>query len=197
MATPDTRDSLVIVKQFTYRGTTKTWTNRYHLNTAIGSDLTKWSALATQVIAQEKACYTSAVTIVQALGYDSSTATSTNPHGDAVYTEDFSVAGTGTFTNFQEAPGDAAALVRYATDQRTSKNHPVYLFNYYHGVGINTAASADAVNGGQKTNLEEYALAWVNGITASSITYKRCGPRGAVAQSRVVNQYITHRDFPS
>jgi hypothetical protein len=95
-------------------------------------------------------------------------------------------------------PGDCAALVRYTTTQRTSKNHPIYLFNYYHGVYRADAASAsqyDDLQTGQGTAMTTYAGSWVTGFSDGTNAYKKAGPRGAVAQSGAAESKITHRDF--
>lgn len=197
MAIPDTRSSLVIVKQFTYKGSTRRWTNRYHFDGALTLTSGEWTALADAVVAAEKLALIAAVTIVEAIGNDASTASSTNPHGDAVFTKTYSVAGVASLSNYQPTPGDCAALVRYSTDARTSKNHPIYLFNYYHGVGRQSTGANDDLNTDQKTLFETYATAWITGFSDGSTTRVRCGPRGAVAQTRVVNSQITHRDFPA
>jgi hypothetical protein len=197
MATPDTTHSLVLIKQFNYRGTTKQWSNRYHFEGAVPADSSAWDTLAGNVATAEKAIYKSYVTIVEAIGYDAGTATSTNPHGDAVYTATRSDDGTLTATNFQACPGDAAMLIRWSTAARTSKNHPVYLFNYFHGVGIDTTVSADQVHGTQLSACNTYASSWQSGFTDGTGARARCGPRGAVSTGHATKQYVTHRDFPS
>lgn len=197
MATPDTRNSIVIIKSFNYRGTTKLFSNRYHFEGDLPASSGAWDTLRDAIAAQEKTIYPSSVEMVEAIGYDSSTATSTNPHGDAVYTSTMAVSGTGSFTDFQLSPGDCAMLIRYSTAARTSKNHPVYLFNYYHGVGINTSVSADQVNANQLSAANAYAAAWVTGFSDGTGARPRCGPRGAVSTGHATKMYITHRDFPT
>jgi hypothetical protein len=69
------------------------------------------------------------------------------------------------------------------------------LFNYYHGV-VSVAGGGDTILAAQSTAYGTYANAWVTGFSDGVTTYKKAGPRGAVAQGYVVETYITHRDFP-
>jgi hypothetical protein len=197
MATPDTRNSIVIKKQGGYRAGDKVWSNRYHFEGDLPATPAAWETLADAIVAQEKTVFHSEQTIIQAIGYDKASATSTNPHGDAVFAKDYTTAGTFTpATGDVGAPGDCASLVRYATPARSTKNHPVYLMNYYHGV-FNRSASADTLSPTQKTALEAYADHWISGFSDGTENHERCGPRGAVATGRRVDPYVRHRDFPT
>jgi hypothetical protein len=108
------------------------------------------------------------------------------------------VAGTLTpDTGNAEQAGEVAALVRYATDARTTKNHPIYCFNYYHGTYAHTGeGDGDLLSAAQKTALEAYAAAWVAGYSDGTHTLVRCSPNGAVCRDPIVEEYLTHRDFP-
>lgn len=194
---PDTKNSIVVTKQFTYRGATRKFTNRYHFEGALPADPTAWTTFCDNVVTAEKAIYHDAVEILQVDGYDASSATTTNPHGDAVFTKTYTTHGTGDFTTDGfTAPGDCAIFVRYGTTARSAKNHPVYLSNYYHGVYRSTD-DADLVAASQKTAVETYADAWVTGFTDGTGPRERCGPRGAVAVTKSVSPYVRHRDFPA
>jgi len=195
--TPDTQNSLVVTKQFSYRGATKRFANRYHFEGALPIDDAHWTTLANHITDDEVAIYTDDVTIVEVTGYDASTASSTNPHGDAVFTLAMSKAGTGTWSaGGSMCPGDCAIFVRYGTPARSVKNHPIYLSNYYHGAW-NGVGGGDDVQTDQLALVEAYATQWLTGYTDGTVVRPRCGPRGAVATSRVVSPVVRHRDFPA
>jgi hypothetical protein len=194
MATPDTRNSIVIRKSFSYRGGTKEWTNRYHFEGDVPASSADWTTFADAIVAGEKTIYKPDVTIIEAVGYDCSTATASRPNGDAVFTKTYSVVGTLGGTGIP-APGDCAVMVKYHTPAKSSKNHPVYLMNYYHGALIN-AAGGDELDTTQTTAVENYADDWISGYSDGTANHERCGPRGAVATSRNVSGYARHRDFP-
>jgi hypothetical protein len=197
MATPDTKNSIVVYKSGSYRGGTRRWSNRYHFEGALPTDQTAFETWADLIVASEKTVFTSDLEIVEVVCYDAATATSTNPHGDAVFVKSYTTAGTfAPASGEADAPGDCAALIRYSTDARSTKNHPVYLFNYMHNV-VQEHATADLISPTQKTAYEAYADAWVTGFLLDGTHRERCGPRGAVSTGRFVDQYIRHRDFPS
>jgi hypothetical protein len=100
-------------------------------------------------------------------------------------------------TDYSPTAGDVAALVRYATADRSSKNHPIYLFNYYHGMHSKTSVDADTISSGEATALGTYADAWITGFSDGTVTHKRCRPQStSVATGRLVEGFLTHRDLP-
>lgn len=141
------------------------------------------------MVTAEKAIYGAVVTIVSTTGY---AAGSEIP----VFSKTYSTAGTLTGLGLP-SPGDACGLVRYSTTARTTKNHPIYLFNYYHGVAAASSTTPDTINTAQVTAYGTYAGAWVGaGFSDGSTSYHRAGPNGATATGYIVEPYITHRDLP-
>lgn len=180
--------SVKILKSFTYKDTTKVWSNRYHFNGGTPADSAHWNTLFDAITAAEKAIFDSGVTITEAIGY---AAGSDVP----VASKSYSLAGTGTFATGSKCPGDVAALVRYSTAAKTPKNHPVYLFNYYHSAW-DVSSDVDKLNANQRTALQTYTGLWLTGFSDGAITAVRAGPNGATATGVLVEQFLTHRDFP-
>jgi len=180
--------SLKVVKSWTYRGVTRHYSNRYHFNGGTPADNAHWTTLSDAVVTAEKATMDSGQTIVQTIGY---AAGSDVP----VFTKTYSTAGTLAVSTSMPAPGDAAALVRYTTAARTAKNHPVYLFNYYHGARL-TNSSPDNLYSGYVTALGTYASSWITGFSDGTLTLVRAGPNGATATGQLVEPLVTHRDLP-
>lgn len=183
--------SIKVVKQTPFKGGSRQWSNRYHFNGGTPADAAHWHTLMDNVTAAEKLALNIDTTIVEAWGY---AAGSEVPVANKVY----SLAGTlSPASSFQKCPLEVAALIRWSTAARTSKNHPIYLFSYIHAVYINGAASDfDHLDANQKSTLQTYASAWISGFSDGSITAVRASPNGAVATGSIVEEYVTHRDFP-
>lgn len=128
--------------------------------------------------------------IVETFGY---AAGSEVPVFSKTYSTDGSCAVSGSV-----APGDVAALVRYSTAARSSKNHPIYGFSYYHGVTFGGGAgSQDTLSSQLVTALGIYANKWVSvGFSDGANTMKRSTASGHDATGYVVETLLTHRDLP-
>jgi hypothetical protein len=193
----DTASSIVVYKQSDYRGLGKVWSNRYHFDGDLPPDPGHWDTFMNAVVNAEKLIFAAEVEIVKVVAYDASTASPSNPHGDAIYSKDYTTVGTlSPAVGDVGCPGDCAALLRYSTAKRSAKNHPVYLMNYYHGVH-NTAAAGDSVAADQLAVIETYGDAWITGFSDGADTHTRVGPDGTQALTSRCDPSVRHRDFPS
>jgi hypothetical protein len=186
--------SIRVVKEFTYRGVLRQYSNRYSFNNGTPSTGALWTILSDAIVTAEKAIHTTVASggsrILHTYGY---AAGSDVPVFDHAYTTD----GTLALTGYAPVPGDVAGLIRYATANRSSKNHPIYLYNYYHGVGNSGVfATKDTLLASQASAMATYGAAWVTGFSDGATTYHRCSPSGHLATGVLVEPLLTHRDLP-
>ncbi len=189
-----TAASIRVVKEFNYRGTTRHFSNRYHFTGGAPSDATHWTTLSDAVVTAEKAIYLPegnwGSKIVQTVGYAGGSEI-------PVFNKTYTTQGTGTWTSVLSHPGDVAWIVRYSTADRSSKNHPIYLFNYYHSAQEEgTVGGADLMNAAQRTATSTYASSWITGFTDGTTNHIRSRPNGNAATGSLVETMLTHRDLP-
>lgn len=186
-----TTPSVKVTKTFHFKGGTRAYSNRYHFNGGAPSGSTSWNSLFDAIVTAEKACYVSSTTITGATGY---LAGSDVP----VASKTYSTGGTLTQTAGSVwAPGEVCALLRYSTNARSTKNHPIYLFNYFHNITVeNGPTNCDLLDPNTRSALGTYGALWISGITAGGVTAVRASPNGAPATAAFVEEYVTHRDFP-
>lgn len=184
--------SVKIIKSFEFKNGIRLWSNRYHFLGGTPADATHWHTLMDAITASEKTTLTNRNTIVQAVGYD---AGSDVP----VASKTYSLVGTLTAAGGSvAAPGEVVGLIRYSTNARTTKNHPIYCFNYMHGVDVQSASYnvVDSLDATTKTAFLAYTASWIAGFSDGTITATRSSPRGAAATGAIVEEFVTHRDFP-
>jgi hypothetical protein len=182
--------SVKIVRVGSYRAGSKQWSNRFHFAGGTPADLTHWTTLVNNIVAAEKPCLSPDAGYVEAVCYAA---------GSDLPLHTISLSGSGSMSGSgaNAVPLETCALLRWTTDQRTSKNHPIYLFSYMHDVFVANTGSHEAVLAAERTLLSAYAASWTSGFSDGTNTYPRAGPNGAVAQSGTCEQYFSHRDFPT
>lgn len=184
--------SVKIRVSFTRDGSTRVWSNRYHFNGGLPADSTHWTTFTDAIVAALKIPLPPSCEIIEAIGYN---AGSDLP----VFAKAYSTVGIYSIDagNF-EGPGDCAYLLKWSTTARTSKNHPVYLFSYMHGIVLDHTQPAGALASGQRSRYNDYGTAWVTGFSDGTHTLVRAGPNGATGSwvGRGDPAYVTHRDFP-
>lgn len=174
-----------------FEGGSKVVTNRYHFSGGVPADSAHWETFTDLVVTNFKATLGSSSTITEVNGYDASTDV-------AVFTKTYTTAGTISESGKTRTPAFCCALLRWATTARTTKNHPVYLFSYIHGIFQNSqlAPGCDEVESSQYTALGVYSDYWcLTGFSDGTNTYFRAGPNGATGVSSTVNLYIGVHDL--
>jgi hypothetical protein len=183
--------SIKVVKETPYEGGMRRWSNRYHFSGGTPADSAHWTTLSDNVVADEADALHTYSTIVETIGY---AAGSDVP----VFSKSYSTSGNYALTGSNiVTPLQTAMVLRYSTDARTTKNHPIYLFTYWHDVVLDATVTHESPAGSHSTALLEYGNDWVAGFSDGVNTYHRAGPNGAVALGAFVDEYVSHRDFPT
>lgn len=180
--------SIKVIKTIAFKGGTQHWSNRYHFDGGAPADLTKWAALSDAVVAAEKAIFPNWISIVQTFGYEGGSEAS-------VFTKTYAQAGTATGMTGPPQASEVVAIGRWPTTKRTSKNHPVYLFSYWHGVYTVSLPSVDGLDTVQKGFMQTYMNSWVTGFSDGAVSHHRSGPDETLALAGAPEAYVTHRDF--
>jgi hypothetical protein len=183
--------SVRVVKQFTFKGGVRQWSNRYHFAGGVPPDATHWDTLFDAIVLKEKAALLGNNTIVECLGYVAGSDV-------AVASKNYTTVGTlAAGGSDHGCPGENVALTRYSTGARSTKNHPIYCFSYYHGTYYDGSVGPDKLSAGQKAALETYAGFWLTGFSdGGSVTATRSSPAGHDCTGHLTEEWITHRDFP-
>lgn len=188
--TPPTQASIKWVFTSPYRGGTKTWSTRFYVTGGDWQDQTHFNTFADALNTDLHTITSTETTIVEAIGYNGGSFL-------PVFTKAYGVAGAQTLDGPSFAPLEACYLLRFTTDARSSKNHPIYLFNYIHNAMVNASGTPEVPRASMKSAWNTRCNMLVAGYSDGTLTRKRCGPRGAVAQSGACETYLTHRDFPA
>jgi hypothetical protein len=189
-----TRDSLTIIKTFTYRGNDEEWSNTYFFDGDLPPDPAHWKTLADAVIADEVSLYDSGTAVTKAIGHKAgeSVAVWSFDYAEAMATVPGTLA-VGVSTVAQA--GDSAAWLRWSTDQLTSKGKPIYLRSYYHPAYVDGSSlvQRDEVSPNWITAAQEFGDDWIAGFSDGAVTHHRCGPHGAVGLVALPSAFATTR----
>jgi len=188
------RPSITIVKSFSYRAAPEEWSNTFFMDGDLPSSPASWKTLADAVIADEKLCYDENTTVVRAIGHQAGQSVAVWSYDYLAHSEE--VPGTLTpGTGATPCPGDAAAWIRWSTDQLTSRGKPIYLRSYFHGVySKQDGTDFDLLSDNQSAALLEYGQDWVSGFTdGDGVTHHRAGPHGVAGLVPLVSTYVTTR----
>lgn len=190
MPAAPTQAGIKLTFSFSYQGNTKVWSQLWHFTGGSWQDQTHFNALSDALWNQVKTVTCSRVTLVSSTGY--------NPGSFLpVYTKSYSAAGTYTDTSNPQAHGEACMLWRFTTDQRSTKNHPIYLYKWFHGTQSDGSTSPDTLRAGIHSSAAPPIAAILAGLSDGTLTRIYAGPRGAVAQSGTCNTLLHVREFPT
>lgn len=191
MATAPTQVGIKLTFSFSWRGAAKQWSQLYHFNGPTSwASQTQFNTASDALWNLVKQSLPARVTLVESTGYN---AGSFLP----VYTKVYGAAGTYTDTSNPQAAGEMCMLWRFTTTQRSTKNHPIYLYKWWHGMQTDGMTSPDTLRSGLQSTAQSVVNAIVAGISDGTNTRIYCGPRGAVAQAGTCMTLLHAREFPT
>jgi len=191
VATPPTRVGVKLRFNSPYRGGTKDWSQLWHFDgPTTWASSGQFQTLVDALVAQVRGLLPSTTTIVDAVAYNAGSSV-------PVYTYTRNLAGTSSASGGVVAPLETCALVKFTTTQRSTKNHPIYLFKWFHAVRSGGSGAADTLDSGLGGNIASNMTTVLAGLSDGTNTRSYCGPFGAVAQSRTVETYVHMREFPT
>lgn len=173
-----------------YRGTSKTWSSKFHFAGGLPPDLAHWTTFADNVWASLKAGMRNDVHIEGFVGY----ANDTTP---AVASGVMS--GVGSIdASAHEYIGVSylSANLSWTTDQRNSRGGPIYLRNFIHGAIALDLDHLDELLDTQQAALATFAQTFDAahaGFSDGATSYHRAGPNGAVGLVGTCKEWIGHR----
>lgn len=188
---PPTRVGVKVGFTFSWRGASHSWGQLYHFDGPTSwADQTHFDTFAVNLWNQIKQPLPARVTCNDMTAYN---AGSFLP----VFNHTIAAAGGYTDTSNPQAAGELCMLWRFTTDQRTTKNHPIYLFKWFHGMQTDGATSPDSLRAGIVATAATPISSLLSGISDGTNSRKYCGPRGAVALSGTCYSTLHAREFPT
>lgn len=189
-ATPPDQPGIRVVFESPYKGGTKRWSNTWYLTGPDWADQTHFNTLSDEYVANARTWVTANSSIVETIGYNGGSFL-------PVFSKTYTTAGNASLGTHDHMPLEAAMLVKGTTTARTTKNHPIYIMKYVHGVAHDSTTAAETPLSGQKSALNGSVAEFISGVSDGTNSRKWAGPRGAVVQTAAVETYVTHRDFPT
>jgi hypothetical protein len=191
---PDKMASVRITKRFTYKGVDRHFSNRYHIGVNFPQSPAAWDLLIGHIMIGEQKIYRplaqggAEIIMGEGLGPNSNIPLRVY---EAVIDGSLFVD-----TSHHVTPGDTAVLVRFHTPDRSVKNHPVYLYSYYHTPTV-VAGGVDTIAPDHLAAITTYCNEWMTGFDDGVTSYRRSRPNsGTLVDSFNVKPEITHRDLP-
>lgn len=196
-----TQTGLTIIKRFSYRGNNEDYSNTYWLTGTPPASSSAWRTLFDAMVATEKTCYASNVSVIGGYGYDDNTGHKSGDTGtvaSAVYNVDLTVSpevtvpGTMVTTGGVLTPGDNAVWCRWKTSRVSSPGgKPVYLRKYFH-LAYTATGGGDAILAGQKTALLAHAVKLSDGSFSGARLVTAAGHTDTIIGTGA-SSYVTTR----